>query len=42
MTWLGWALTLVAITSLLALDLAVSARRSGPVGLRVAGAWSVF
>jgi tellurite resistance protein TerC len=42
MTWLGWALTLAAITSLLALDLVVSARRSGPVGLRVAGAWSVF
>jgi tellurite resistance protein TerC len=42
MTSLGWALTLAAIAALLALDLVVSARRSGPVGLRVAGAWSVF
>jgi tellurite resistance protein TerC len=42
MTSLGWALTLATIAALLALDLVVSARRSGPVGLRVAGAWSVF
>ena len=42
MTSLGWALTLAAIAALLALDLVVSARRSGPVGLRAAGAWSVF
>jgi tellurite resistance protein TerC len=42
MTPLGWALTLAAIAALLALDLVVSARRTGPVGLGVAGAWSVF
>jgi tellurite resistance protein TerC len=42
MTPLGWALTLVAIAGLLALDLVVSARRSGSIGLRAAGGWSVF
>jgi tellurite resistance protein TerC len=42
MTSLGWALTLAAIAPLLALDLVVSARRSGSIGLRAAGAWSGF
>ena len=42
MTPLVWGLTLAAIAGLLALDLVVSARRSGSIGLRAAGAWSVF
>lgn len=42
MTALGWALTLAVIAALLALDLVVSAGRSGSIGLRAAGAWSAF
>ena len=41
-TTLAWALTLLAVIGLLALDVVVSARRSGPVGFRAAVVWSLF
>jgi tellurite resistance protein TerC len=41
-TTLAWVVTLAVIAALLGLDLVVSSRRSGPVGLRAAVGWSVF
>jgi tellurite resistance protein TerC len=41
-TTLAWALTLLAVAALLALDVVVSARRGGAVGFRQATGWSLF
>ena len=38
----AWLATLAAVAALLVLDVVVSSRRSGPVGLRAAVGWSVF
>ena len=38
----AWLATLAFVAALLVLDVVVSSRRSGPVGLRAAVGWSVF
>ena len=39
---LDWLLTIGLIAGLFVLDLAVSARRDGPLGFRAASGWSLF